>query len=84
MASSMSPFKTCMKETDSNCRAVLYKLVPSQNEKLCYLQAWEESLERVYPRVHDLSIKHVHIDVQRRVPLTFIARLPSGKNRQKA
>lgn len=47
------------------------------------LQPWEEGLKGVDPGVHDLTAAHVHINVERRVTLSFIAQLSPEKCRQR-
>lgn len=46
------------------------------------LQPWEEGLKGVDPGVHDLTATHVHINVEGRVPLSFIAQFPSERRIQ--
>lgn len=46
------------------------------------LQPWEEGLKGVNPGVHDLTAAHVHVNVERRVTLSFIAQLSPEKRRQ--
>lgn len=46
------------------------------------LQPWEEGLKRVDPGVHDLTAAHVHINVEGRVPLSFVAQFPPEGRRQ--
>lgn len=57
---------------------------------LCYLpgsesadlQPRKEGLKGVDPGVHDLAAAHVHVHIEGRVPLPFVAQLPPGRRRQ--
>lgn len=51
--------------------------VPAMKERIraTHLQAWKKCLKGVDPGVHDLSVKHVHIYIKRRVTFSFVASL---------
>lgn len=51
------------------CRAAQ---LPIPRERGVYQEAREEGLQGVDPGVHDLAVEHVHIDVERRVPFSFV------------
>lgn len=54
-----------------------------ERTRVTHLQARKKCLKRVDPGVHDLSIKHVHIYIKRRVTFSFIASLSPVQNENK-
>lgn len=49
-----------------------------------YLQSWEERLQRVNPRVHQLPAEHVHVDVEGRVPFPLVTGFATEEPRRAA